>query len=98
MAIIATNCEALSEEERKKLHDDFFEHPVIKENKLREYFQQGVYYMGSLRELSFTEKNTQSLQQEYKNVFEMRQTFLDKCIERKSCFNIHREKDSCVLS
>ena len=98
MAIIATNCEAYPGEERKKLHDDFFGHSKIKENGLREYFQQGVYYMGSLRDWTFTEKNTQSLQQEYKNVSEMRQTFLEKCIQCKSYFNIHRDKGLCVLS
>ncbi|CAF4665569.1 unnamed protein product [Rotaria socialis] len=98
MAIIATNCEHMNQDDRETLHETFFMDDRIIKNKLRDYFQQGIFYMGCLRQETFEHTNCVSLCNEYKNVSEMRTKFIKKCIECQKAFNVHHRGGSCITS
>jgi GTP-binding protein EngB required for normal cell division len=98
MALIITNCERLTAEERQKLCDSFFENETVNQNRLKDFFKQGIYFMGCIRKESYDQANKQSIEEEYKNVFEMRNRWIKKCIETNVSFNIHRKESRCLLS
>ena len=99
MALIITNCECCSEENRQDLRDNFFQHPTVDEYRLKEFFKQGIYFMGCLRKESRDQANKQSIQEEYDNVLAMRDKWIQKCIDSETPFNIHRKgTNPCILS
>jgi hypothetical protein len=71
MALIITNCERSTVEERQELRDKFFENETVVKNHLKDFFKQGIYFMGCLRKESRDQANKQSIQEEYTNVAEM---------------------------
>lgn len=98
MALIITNCERSTIEERQELRDKFFENETVVKNHLKDFFKQGIYFMGCLRKESRDQANKQSIQEEYTNVAEMRNRWISKCIEADSPFNIHHKDNRCSLS
>lgn len=98
MAIISTNCEDLSTKRRQHLTDEFFKHPRVVENKLNDYFQKKILYMGCLTQETYDAKDEKALEKQYHNVSEMRKTFIETCIGCTKPFNIYRDRDSCTLS
>jgi GTP-binding protein EngB required for normal cell division len=98
MALIITNCERLTQKERADLRDSFFENEIVIKNRLKDFFKQGIYFMGCLRKESRDQSNQQSVQEEYDNVSEMRNKWINKCIETNIAFNIHRKDNLCHLS
>jgi GTP-binding protein EngB required for normal cell division len=98
MTLIITNCERYSEQERETLRENFFAHPTVMKYHLKEFFKQGVYFMGCLRHESRDQANTQSIQDEYKYVLEMRTRWIQKCIQSDNPFNIHHREKPCYIS
>jgi GTP-binding protein EngB required for normal cell division len=98
MALIVTNCEHLTEEQRQELCDSFFANQMAVQNRLKDFFKQGIYFMGCLRKDSRDQANQQSIEEEYHNVSEMRNKWIRKCIETDNPFNIHRKASRCALS
>jgi GTP-binding protein EngB required for normal cell division len=98
MALIITNCERLTEQQRKELRDNFFENETVVKNHLKDFFKQGIYFMGCLRKESRDQANKQSIQEEYTNVAEMRNRWILKCIDADNPFNIHNKESRCDVS
>ncbi len=98
MALIITNCERLTEQQRRELSDNFFENELVVKNHLKNFFKQGIYFMGCLRKESRDQANKQSIQEEYTNVSEMRNKWISKCIAAENPFNIHNRESRCDVS
>ena len=100
MALVITHCEQLEDNQRKRLVEDFFRHPKVKQSKLEEYFTKGTLFMGCLRYESVTTANKQSMYFEYNNVLDMRMAFIEKCTQCDKPFNIYQESTErkCRLS
>jgi GTPase Era involved in 16S rRNA processing len=90
-ALIITNCEQTNEKERNRLIDDFFQHRVFKKHNLKDFFRQGVLFMGCLRYESLETANEAAIYLEYNNVLDMRTEFIEKCIR---CTNTFSFRDS----
>lgn len=98
MALIITNCEQLTTAQREALCTNFFEHDTVKKNQLKDFFKQGVFFMGCMRKESREQANSQSIQAEYDNVLEMRDKWITKCIETDTPYNIHHRGKNCLIS
>ena len=98
MALIITNCEQSTTKQREDLCSNFFEHETVKKNQLKDFFKQGVFFMGCLRKESHDQANPQSIQNEYDNVLEMRDKWITKCIETTTPYNIHHKGKQCLIS
>jgi GTP-binding protein EngB required for normal cell division len=100
MALVITHCEQLTAEQKQRLITDFYRHPKVNESKLKEYFQVGVLFMGSLRQESRDTANDQSMYFEYNNILDMRTEFIERCIKCNEPFNFYRETNSntCRIS
>ena len=98
MALIITNCESYTENLREELCNKFFENEIVVKNNLKDFFKQGIYFMDCLRKESYDQKNEQSIQEEYENVSQMRNKWIQKCIDSNVPFNIHRTETRCYIS
>jgi GTP-binding protein EngB required for normal cell division len=98
MALIITNCERFTAQQRQELSDNFFKNDTVVQHHLKDFFKQGIYFMGCLRKESYEQANKQSIQEEYTNVSEMRNRWLSKCIDSNNPFNIHHRENRCYLS
>ena len=98
MALVITNCERLTDQQRKDLQENFFQNETVKKHQLMDFFKQGVYFMGCMRRESRDQANKQSIEEEYNNVLEMRNTWIAKCIETKTSFNIYQKGNRCNVS
>ena len=83
-ALIITNSEQLEEKDRKRLCEQFFQHPDVQRYKLKEFFKQGVLFMGCLRHESLNTANEKAVYLEYNNVLDMRTRFIEKTIQCKN--------------
>jgi GTPase SAR1 family protein len=86
-ALVITNCEQMDETQRNRLISDFFQHRQVKKHKLKEFFRQGVLFMGCLRYESLETANESAIYLEYNNVLDMRTAFIEKCIECTNTFS-----------
>jgi GTP-binding protein EngB required for normal cell division len=98
MALIITNCERCTEEQREQLRNNFFKNETVVKHHLKDFFRQGIYFMGCLRQDSYEQANQQSISEEYRNVLEMRNKWILKCIETNTPFNIYHKESRCGLS
>lgn len=88
MMLVVTHAEELNHDEKEKLIDEFFQHPKVKQSHLRNFFQQGILFLGCLRYESYHRMDYTALYNEHQNVLEMRKKFIDKCFsELPSTFN-----------
>ena len=87
--LIITHCEEKDEDEQNKFLDEFFQHPDVIKNNLREFFGLGVFFTGTLRPQLARTPNMLSAQEQEKNVLKMRRKLLDFLVSRKETFNIH---------
>ncbi len=92
MALVVTHCEELSKEKRENLVQKFFQHPEIKASNLVEFFRQGIFYMGCFQRDSFEQGYEYQIYDQYKNILEMRTTFIDKCVACEKAYNVHKAK------
>jgi GTPase Era involved in 16S rRNA processing len=83
-ALIITNSEHLKEKDRKRLCEEFFQHRDVQRYKLKEFFKQGVLFMGCLRLESLNTVNEKAVYLEYNNVLDMRTAFIEKTIQCKN--------------
>ena len=68
---------------------EFFKHPTVVENGLRDFFGLGIFFTGCLRPQLKCNPNTMAASMQIKNILKMRQTLLDFFITREKTFNIH---------
>lgn len=93
--LIVTSCEQKSEDQRRKYAEDFFQHPTVRKHHLREFFQQGILFMGCLRYESLSKAYEQAIYNEYTNVLQMRMAFIEKCISCNE--NMQYSESSCCV-
>lgn len=98
MALVVTHCEKLDNEKREALIQKFFQHREIKASNLDNFFRQGIFYMGCLQRDSFEKKHEDDIYDQYKNILEMRTTFIEKCVACEKVFNVHKAKTTtCAI-
>lgn len=98
MALLVTHCEKLNREQREKLVENFFRHPEIKATNLADFFRQGVLYMGCFQRSSFDKGYEHDIYDQYKNILEMRTSFIEKCVSCETAYNVHKAKNaSCNI-
>lgn len=98
MALLVTHCEELNQEQREKLVENFFRHPEIKATNLADFFRQGVLYMGCFQRSSFDNGYEHDIYDQYKNILEMRTSFIEKCVSCETAYNVHKAKNaSCNI-
>ena len=85
MMLVITHAEELNQEEQEELIDEFFQHPQVKENHLRNFFKQGILFLGCLRYESYHRMDYSALYNEHQNVMEMRKKFIEKCFSEIPC-------------
>lgn len=90
MALVVTHCEKLEEAKRQNLIEKFFQHHDVKASKLMEFFTQGIFYMGCFENSSFEKKYETEIYDVYKNILEMRTTFIEKCVACEKTYNVHK--------
>lgn len=88
-ALVITNCEQMTERERLRLTEEFFQHQTVKKYELRKFFRQGVFYMGCIRHESIASVNERAIYFEYKNILEMRKAFIERCIQLTSTYSFY---------
>ena len=93
--LIITGCEQYTNEQRNKYAEDFFRHPAVRKHQIREFFQQGILFMGCLRNESVAKNHAQAIYSEYQNVLEMRTAFIEKCINCKE--NMPFAESACCV-
>ena len=102
MALVITHCEQVAEAERDRVKSNFFQHPTVVKNKLQEYFQLGVLFMGCFRHESVSRANDVSMYCEYNNILDMRKEFVETCIKCDQPFNFYQgttpDKNLCSIS
>ena len=86
-ALVVTSCEHMTEHERTKLTQEFFQHRTVKKHGLDKFFRQGVLYMGCLRHESIESINEKAIYLEYNNILDMRTAFIEKCIQSTSTYS-----------
>jgi GTP-binding protein EngB required for normal cell division len=79
MMLVVTHAEELNHEEKDGLVEEFFQHPKVKEYHLRNFFKQGILFLGCLRYESYNRMDYIALRNEHQNVLEMRKKFIEKC-------------------
>ena len=79
MMLVVTHAEELNHEEKDGLVEEFFQHPRVKHNQLRDFFRQGILFLGCLRYESYHRLDYIALRNEHQNVLEMRKKFIEKC-------------------
>jgi len=84
--LIITQCEKLSEDERIRLAENFFDNKKVKDNNIREMFGLGYAFMGCLDGDDFANGNETNIYQQYSNVIKMRELLIEKFIDKKNCF------------
>ena len=89
--LVVTGCEETTEEMRTQLIDEFFKHQEVHKQNLRSFFNTNVLYMGCLRHHSYNDGNEKAVYSQMNNVAEMREKFLDICVEHNTPIHI---KDS----
>lgn len=99
-ALILTHCERLSPTARKKLVDDFFQVDEIRQSQLKDYFELGVHFMGSLDPLAVAQGLLDAIASQIQNLIPMREEFIDFILQREEFYNIHTTSatTSCTLS
>ncbi|UJR17551.1 hypothetical protein I4U23_004447 [Adineta vaga] len=88
--LILTHCEEKTDEEKKRLTDEFFSHPRVIKHNLHEFFNLGYFYTGSLRPELGSNPNLEAAISQQRKVLEMRSVLLDFLIQREETFNIHQ--------
>ena len=89
-ALVITHCEHMNREEREKLVHDFFSNADVIKYGIEDFFKEGILCMGSCRHQSFIRNDIAAFEDQYQNVLEMRQEFIEKCrgsttMNEKSC-------------
>ena len=87
MLLIVSHAEEMDVQRRGRVVEDFFRHPKVVENNLRQCFDEEILFLGSLRYESLQRNDYQALHMEHQNVLAMRKVFLRKCfahIEQRS--------------
>jgi hypothetical protein len=79
--LVLTHAEELNNDEKNRLVDEFFNHPDVERHNLRNFFQQGILFIGCLRYESLIQMDYTALVNEHENVLEMRKQFIEKCFE-----------------
>jgi GTP-binding protein EngB required for normal cell division len=79
MMLVVTHAEELNREGKDQLIKEFFQQPVVRQNNLRNFFEQGILFLGCLRYESYKQRNRAALRNEHQNVLEMRKKFIEKC-------------------
>jgi hypothetical protein len=88
--LVVTHAEELNSGEKDRLVEEFFQHPDVKQNNLRNFFEQEILFVGCLRYESCNQMDYIALRNEHQNVLEMRKKFIEKCFEEvPSLNNIH---------
>ncbi|CAF1548855.1 unnamed protein product [Adineta ricciae] len=81
--LVITHAEEMGEDQKHQLVEDFFGHQKVIKYRLREFFQQGVHFLGSIRYESIQPTNSTAIFREHGNVLQMRQQFIDKCFQAR---------------
>jgi GTP-binding protein EngB required for normal cell division len=79
MMLVVTHAEELNPEEKDGLVEEFFQHPRVKQYHLRNFFRQGILFLGCIRYESYHRMDYTALRNEHQNVLEMRKKFIEKC-------------------
>jgi GTP-binding protein EngB required for normal cell division len=79
--LVVTHAEELNNDEKDRLVEEFFNHPDVKRHDLRNFFQQGILFIGCLRYESLIQMDYTALVNEHQNVLEMRKQFIEKCFQ-----------------
>ncbi len=98
MMLVVTHAEELNHEEKDRLVEEFFQHPEVQRNNLRNFFKQGIMFLGCLRYESYTQKNYPALRNEHQNVLEMRKKFIEKCFAEVPSTNSQQLNNNNPLS
>ena len=93
--LVVTGCEETTEVMRTQLIDEFFKHQEVHKHNLRSFFNTNVLYMGCIRHHSYNDGNEKAVYSQMNNVAEMRENFLDICVEHNT--PIHMKDSRCHI-
>ncbi|CAF3395764.1 unnamed protein product [Rotaria socialis] len=79
--LVITYAEELSDKDKSRLIEEFFDHPDVVKHNLRDFFTNEIFFLGCLRYESLQQKYPEVLTKEHQNVIKMRKKFIDKCFE-----------------